>query len=237
MTRLGPLALASVLLLPLLLQGCSQYSEPAATQSQPANFPDSFFLQADPSQVYKIDSQFSQIIVTVRRGGLMARLGHDHIVASNQVQGYIYLDRENRQCRAQLFVPLTLLEVDNPQLRATAAMSTKPSAADIQGTTSNMLTSIEIQKFPFAQLQSPDCSAALNNQPAPLELSIHGVTQHMAVPINLQQANNSQLFISGNFTILQSDFAIEPFSIMNGLLKVQDRLQLSFQLRAQTTQQ
>jgi hypothetical protein len=59
----------------------------------------------------------------------------------------------------------------------------------------------------------------------------------MAVPINLQQANNSQLFISGNFTILQSDFAIEPFSIMNGLLKVQDRLQLSFQLRAQTTQQ
>jgi len=236
MTRPKFRQLAALLLLPLLLQGCSNYSQLADTQSQPANFPDSFYLQAEPNQVYRIDSQFSQIIVTVRRGGLMARLGHDHIVASNHVQGIIYLDRENQRCRAQLFVPLNILEVDNLQLRSAADMTTKPSAADIEGTTSNMLKSIEVEKFPFAQLHSQNCSGALSGQPVPVTLSIHGVSQNRSLNISLQQPGEAQLFISGDFAILQTDFGIEPFSIMNGLIKVQDRLHLSFQLRAQQTQ-
>ncbi|MDB2594202.1 YceI family protein [Porticoccaceae bacterium] len=236
MIRLGGRQLAAALLLPLMLQGCSSYTGLSATESQPANFPDSFYLQADTNQVYSIDSQLSQIIVTVRRGGLMARLGHDHIVASNNVRGLIYLDSENLLCRAQLYVPLAILEVDNLQLREAAAMTTKPSAADIEGTTSNMLKSIEAEKFPFAQLQSQDCSGALNNQSVPVTLTIHGVTQSRELEISLHQSDDSQLDISGEFSMLQSDFGIQPFSIMNGLIKVQDRLHLSFQLRAQLTQ-
>lgn len=236
MTRVSNAQLAAALLLLLLLQGCSNYLEPSATQTQPANFPDSFYRQAEPNQIYTINSQFSQIVVTVRRGGLMARLGHDHIVASNHVQGLIFLDQENQLCKAQLFVPLAILDVDNLQLRAAAAMTTKPSTADIEGTTSNMLKSIEAEKFPFAQLQSEDCSGALNNQPVPVALSIHGVTHNRALEISLHQTDNGQLFISGDFDILQTDFAIEPFSIMNGLIKVQNKLQLSFQIRAQQSQ-
>lgn len=115
-------------------------------------------------------------------------------------------------------------------------MTTKPSAADIEGTTSNMLKSIEAEKFPFAQLQSQDCSGALNNQSVPVTLTIHGVTQSRELEISLHQSDDSQLDISGEFSMLQSDFGIQPFSIMNGLIKVQDRLHLSFQLRAQLTQ-
>jgi polyisoprenoid-binding protein YceI len=235
-TKLGHRQFSALLLSLLLLQGCSQYSSLPASQSQPANFPDSFYLQAAPSQVYQINSQFSQIIVTVRRGGLMARLGHDHIVASNHVQGYIYLDRETQQCRAQIFVPLTLLDVDNPQLRAAAAMTTKPSPTEIEGTASNMLKSIGAERFPFAQLHSADCSSALREQPTPVALTIHGVTQARELDISLHQTDHSQLSISGEFSVLQSDFDIQPFSIMNGLLRVQDRLHLSFQLRAQLRQ-
>ena len=227
-----PAALSLLLWLLILLQGCSPLAPKSVTQSQPDDFPDRFFLQAKAKQVYKINSQASQIKVIVRRGGLMARLGHDHVVASNHVQGLVFLDRDRQQCRAQLFAPLAMLQVDNPQHREAAAMTTRPSAQDIAGTTSNMLKSLEAETYPFAQLLSADCSGALNGQAVPVTLNIHGVSQEMQLAIRLKRSDDNQLVVSGDFAILQSDFGIEPFSVMNGLLKVQDRLQLSFELRA-----
>jgi hypothetical protein len=46
-----------------------------------------------------------------------------------------------------------------------------------------------------------------------------------------QTATNNML-ISGRFEILQSDFGIEPFSVFNGLLKVEDRLEITYQIVA-----
>ena len=57
----------------------------------------------------------------------------------------------------------------------------------------------------------------------------------MQLAIRLKRFDDNQLVVSGDFAILQSDFGIEPFSVMNGLLKVKDRLQLSFELRADST--
>ena len=36
------------------------------------------------------------------------------------------------------------------------------------------------------------------------------------------------MILRGNFTLRQSDFAIEPFSVLGGLLRVEDKLELSF---------
>ena len=42
---------------------------------------------ASGTAVYAIDPGASLVAVTVRRGGLMARLGHDHVVASHTLTG------------------------------------------------------------------------------------------------------------------------------------------------------
>ena len=53
--------------------------------------------------------------------------------------------------RADLYVPLDTLVVDEPALRAEAGFDTQPSAADIAGTRRNMLEKVlEADRYPFA---------------------------------------------------------------------------------------
>ena len=49
---------------------------------------------------------------------------------------------------------------------------------------------------------------------------------------SVTQPEINSLLLSGSFAILQTDFGIEPFSVFNGLLKVEDRLEISYQIVA-----
>jgi hypothetical protein len=226
---------AFLLLLFIGLSGCSGPIEYAIKSNQPANFPTDFYRQAsqdNSSHVYKIDSRASKVVVRVRRGGLMAKLGHDHIVASQQLQGFIYLDQTLGRCRADFFAPLATMEVDNLELRAAAGMDTQPTAADIIATGQNMLKSLEVGDFPFAQLHSRDCGNALVDLLVQIDFSLHGVKRSQLLSVNVDQTKTSELLISGEFSVLQSDYGIQPFSIMNGLIRVEDRLDIAFDLIA-----
>ena len=221
----------------LLLVGCVSSPDISPQQTAPANFPETIYTEADKnSAVYRVDSRASTVTITVRRGGLMASLGHDHIIASHDIQGYILLDSDaaanTHRCRADFFAPIATLDVDNAELRAATNLLTNPSAADIAGTTGNMLKSVEAKDFPFAQLHSSDCMAALSGEQSEVSLTIHGVSQEREIAINVEQINDNEIVLSGTFSVLQSDFGIEPFSIMNGLIKVEDKLEMGFKLVA-----
>ena len=96
-----------------------------------------------------------------------------------------------------------------------------------------MLKSIEAENFPFARLHSSDCLAALSGDQTEVLLTIHGVNQKQKIAIEIEEVSDSELILSGKFSILQTDFGIQPFSIMNGLIKVEDRLELDFRIVAQ----
>jgi len=226
----------------LLLGGCATQQDILPQQKRPTDFPTNFYGDYKGSGTiykidsYKADSPASRILITVRRGGLMASLGHDHIVASHDLQGFILLDRDSPQnpnCRADFYAQLANLEVDNAQLRTEAVLLTTPSEKDIAGTTSNMLKSIEAENFPFARLHSSDCLAALSGEQTEVLLTIHGVDRKQKIAIQIEEVSDSKLILSGKFSILQTDFGIQPFSIMNGLIKVEDRLELVFRIVAQ----
>jgi polyisoprenoid-binding protein YceI len=72
----------------------------------------------------------------------------------------------------------------------------------------------------------------MDGQPVPARIGLHGVTQEQQLTMTVTQSNADAITISGSFEILQTDFGIEPFSVFNGLLKVQDRLEISYQLVA-----
>jgi polyisoprenoid-binding protein YceI len=223
------------LLTGLLLGGCATQQDISPQQKAPTDFPTGIYTGSASASIYKVDSPASRILITVRRGGLMASLGHDHIIASHDLQGYIFLDRDdpqNSSCRAEFYTQLANLEVDNIHLRAEAGLLTTPTAKDIAGTTSNMLKSIEVENFPFAQLHSSDCRRALSGEQSEVLLTIHGVSRKQAIAVNIDEVSDNKLIVSGEFSILQSDFGIQPFSIMNGLIKVEDRLELEFKIIA-----
>ena len=195
----------------------------AAQAALPEGFPGDHYARGEG--VLRIDSARSLVAITVRRGGSLGHLGHDHIVASRAVQGYV----APREGRADLFIPLAELTVDEPALRAEAGLDTQPSASDIAGTRSNMLDKVlEVQRFPFATLRvdrpAPDA-------PLAVAITLHGVRRTFTVPAAVA-ARPGELSVAGRLEFNQSDFGIAPFSILGGAVQVQDRLSLRFSILA-----
>ena len=214
-------------------QSPRQVASPAATEL-PAEFPDIDYQQAAArgEPVYRIEPERSLVVIEVRRGGLLARLGHDHVVASRGVQGYVTLG----QRRADLYVALDRLTIDEAALRVAAGFDTQPSPSDIEGTRANMLDKVlQVERHPRLLVRvrprargdggvgdSGDMEAAI---------TLHGVTRTLPVAVRLE-GDRDMVTASGTFSVLQSDFGITPFTILGGAIQVQDRLAVRFELRA-----
>ena len=226
------------------LWGCAQplqereaqaTSRTLADVAAPADFPRAFYRQAAAQgrPVYRVDASDSLVTIIVRRGGSLARLGHDHVVASHGVQGYA----APRDGRADLYLPLAELVVDEPALRAEAGFDTQPSAADIAGTRSNMLDKVlEVERFPYALIRVGRVDQP-NGKPADARLDVaitlHGRTRSFDVPVRMQiQTDGDALGVRGELAFAQSDFGIVPLSILGGAIQVQDGLLLRFDIRA-----
>ena len=176
------------------------------------------------AKVYGAEPGDSLVVVRVYRGGRLAKLGHDHVVSTREVRGFIDAD----QGRGDFYVGVASLTVDDPAQRAAAGFESAPSESDIAGTRSNMLEKVlEADRFPFVVLRV----RAADQGTLQGELALHGVTRPLRIPAKID-AGAERVEVSGSFAINQTDFAIEPFSVLGGALSVQDRVDLSFTIRA-----
>ncbi len=202
---------------------------PEAARSQPpAEFPAAYYRQAEAAgrRVLRIDPALSIVVIEVRRAGALAGLGHDHVVASHDVRGRVDADAG----RADLYVPLHVLVVDEPQLRAEAGFGAQPSPEAIAGTRRNMHGKVlGTEHFPFALVRAARDAA----DPARLHvaLTLHGVTRDFVLPARID-ALPGGIAVSGRLTFRQTDFAMTPYSVLGGALRVHDELELRFRVVA-----
>src|SRR5713226_7990120 len=151
--RAGLAAALLSTMLALMLAGCAPpVRERAPAAAPPADFPEGHYLEAAAQgrPVFRVDSPESLVVIEVRRSGSLARLGHDHVVASHEVGGYVAPDED----RGDLFVALERLAVDEAALRAEAGFDTQPTESDVEGTRAHMLEKVlETDKFPFALIR------------------------------------------------------------------------------------
>ncbi|OWW22925.1 hypothetical protein AYR66_17675 [Noviherbaspirillum denitrificans] len=171
-----------------------------------------------------VDPAASVVAIEVRRGGPLAGLGHDHVVASRDVQGYVL----PHDARADLFVPLARLTVDEAGLRSEWGMDKPVSAEAIEGTRRNMLEKVlEAEHHPYALVRiSRKDEATLR-----VAITLHGRTLEVDTPAHIEHADR-KMTVSGSMTIAQSDFGITPFSVLGGALQVQDSLALRYRIVA-----
>lgn len=211
----------------LLLSACApQVREAPPARNAPAEFPRAFYEQAaaQGKTVLRVDPGSSLAVLVVRRGGSLARFGHDHVVASHGLQGYVAPDAG----RADLYIALDDLKVDEPALRAEAGLDTQPSDADIAGTRTNMQEKVlETARFPFALIQATRADGGKLK----VEITLHGIRRAFEIPARLEKQGD-EITAQGRFAFNQSDFGITPFSILGGAVQVQDRLELRFRVRA-----
>ena len=231
--RLSPQV--SALAMALLLASCApQGPRPAVApvaQEAPPGFPDVDYRQAAArgEAVYRIEPERSLVAIEVRRGGPLARFGHDHVVSSRSVQGYVALG----QRRADLSVLLDRLIVDDPELRKAAGFDTQPSTADIEGTRINMLERVlQAERHPRLAVQVRQAAGAAGRAGDDMEIAVtlNGVTRKQQIPVQLE-VERGAIVARGAFSVLQSDFGITPFAILGGAIAVQDRLAVRFELR------
>jgi hypothetical protein len=204
----------------------------------PPGFPEAYYRQAAAQgvAVLRVDPKTSLVVIEVYRGGSLARLGHDHVVASHDVRGFV----APRSNRADLYLRLDELVVDEPELRRQAGFDTQPTDEDIAGTRRNMLTSLEAQTFPYALIRLAAGSGApvsadgfVNKVDKTLDVSItvHGVERTLRAPVALEMSAGS-LVANGRIALKQTDFGVTPLSVLGGAIQVKDEVSVRFAIRA-----
>jgi polyisoprenoid-binding protein YceI len=217
------MSIRRILLAAALLAGC-QAAPPATAPA--AGDAAGWYRQAAAAgaAVLAIDPAQSLIAVTVRRGGLLARLGHDHVVASRAITGFAAPGAG----RADFSFRLDQMTVDEAALRREADLDTQPSEAAIAGTRTNMLTRVlEADRFPLVALHARQPAG----QPMQLTITLHGVTRTVAAPARIDIAADA-VTASGTLQLRQSDFGITPMSVMGGAMTVQDTMELRYRIVA-----
>jgi polyisoprenoid-binding protein YceI len=215
-------------LLPLLvlLTACGQPLAPQAPLVPAlATGPDAYrTAAASGTAVYAIDPGASLVAVTVRRGGLMARLGHDHVVASHTLTGHA----APGMGRADVSFRLDQLTIDEPQLLRDAGIGTSPSPEAVEGTRKNMLGPVlDAERYPVVTLHAElPADGRLR-----VDVTLHGTTRRLELPAAVQ-VDAAQVTASGAARLKQTDFGITPFAVGAGLLAVQDELEVRFHIVA-----
>lgn len=214
------------------LAGCAARPAPAPASSDntPADFPAAYYegLAAQGRPVLRLDPERSLVLMEVRRGGSLAQFGHDHVVASHDTRGFVALD----QGRADLYVRVDALVVDEPALRAGAGFDTQPSTADIEGTRRNMLDKVlEADRYPFVQVAVRGVQETAGEQRVRAAVTLHGTTRMIDAVVQLVHAE-ADFSVTGSMAIDQSDFGMAPFSIFGGAVAVQNRVTIKFRLHA-----
>lgn len=210
-----------------VLAACSQLPPPAAPAPAPATIAPQAPVAplADAGPLLHIDSAQSLIVATVRRGGVLARLGHDHTVASHAISGTVAPEAN----RADFTFRLDEMKIDEPDLRRIAGLEKQPSADAIEGTRHNMLTKVlDAERYPLVQVHA---ERGAPGQPLQVAITLHGVTRVLAIPAVLRE-ENGVFTVQGTVSLKQTDFGLTPFSVMAGALAVQDEMELRFDLRA-----
>jgi len=225
--RAGPAAA----LLASLLAGCvAPVRELAPAPGAPADFPEAYYraAAAQGRPVFRVDPAESLVVIEVRRAGRLARLGHDHVVASHEVEGYIAPE----EGRADLYVALARMTVDEAVLRAEAGFDTQPSDSDIEGTRANMLERVlEAEKFPFALVRVSGAGAKQGSATLEVAITLHGETRALQAPAEIETLADGMI-VTGRLAFDQTDFGITPYSLLGGAIAVQNRLDLRFRVRA-----
>jgi len=230
MQRLRHAAVAAL----LLVAGCAELLRVEAPVAPPAEFPEAYYQDAakQGKPVYRVDPAASLLVIEVRRGGSLARLGHDHVVASHDVIGYV----APGEGRADLYVALAKLVVDEPDLRKQAGFDTQPSESDIEGTRSNMHAHVlDTEKYPYAVIEVKGADEKGKKPTLTVAITLHGQTRSFQIPSEIE-IDDKTITVSGKLAFNQTDFGITPYALLGGAIAVKDGLELRFSVRARRMQ-
>lgn len=163
----------------------------------------------------------SALRVLVYRGGTAARLGHNHVLQA----GDLRVDWP--AAGPELRFRLDALAIDPPALRARLGDAFASAVDDDAraGTRANLLKALDAAAHPEVVVRTLQQLGEGGRRAVEAEITLHGVSrrQWFVVTVEGRRAR-------GEVVVRQSDFGIQPFAVLGGLLAVQDALLVQFEL-------
>jgi polyisoprenoid-binding protein YceI len=234
----GKLLLPAALLL-AALAGCALRSPVPPPAAAPAERP-----APHEGVPYDIVPDASLLTVRVYRGGALGSAGHNHVIASHELRGTIYLAAEPLRSSFEVHIPVATRTIDEPRLRAQQAPADFPPdvpESARQGTRRNMLgpALLDAEHYPEIVLEAlrlerpaaADAAAHPQTVLARLQSTVRGQLRTLTVPVRYEREGGA-LVVSGEAPLRQSDLGLTPFSAMLGALQVQDEMRVSFRIVA-----
>jgi polyisoprenoid-binding protein YceI len=149
-------------------------------------------------------------------------------------EGYVYWPAPGlNTARFDLVFRLDQLVFDVPSHRATlgAAFAAELSDAAITATREHMLgeQNMQAERYPLVRIHSLGITGEAPKFAARIAIELHGQSREMMIPLTVTGLPQ-QVTAVGSLVLRQSDFGVQPYSVMGGLLAVQDNVVLEFSL-------
>ena len=214
------------------LAGCQ--TSPPPVETPPPSAPAEFAIPAGASE-YEVVPEESLLQILVYRGGAMARLGHNHVIASHHLAGTVYVMDDDLRTRFDVHFPVNDLTVDEPEQREKAGPDFPPgvpqSARD--GTRTNLLSEalLDGAKHPEIRLRALDVVAAGAGYEVAVEITLKEQVHLVRVPVQVRR-EAGVLIATGEFALKQSELGFKPFSVAMGTLVVLDDMKVRFEIAA-----
>lgn len=159
--------------------------------------------------------------ILVFRAGSAARLGHNHVLEAADLRV------DWPAAGPELRFRLDALAIDPPALRERLGPAFASSVDDAAraGTRANLLKALDAAAHPEVVVRTLQQLGEGGRRAVEAEITLHGVSrrQWFVAEVQGQRAR-------GELVIRQSDFGIQPFTVLGGLLAVQDALVVQFEL-------
>lgn len=174
---------------------------------------------------YRLDARRSTFNVRAHSGGLLWFKGHDHLIAARDFTG------EARLAPGSPGTASLRLVVRADSLAETREVFTEQQKQIINRELRELV--LEPDKYPEITFQSTSVTGRLAGGVYRLEidgdLTLRGVTRRVRIPAEVTVAGR-ELRARGRFDIDRGDFNVKATSAFHGLVRVRDRLRVSFDI-------
>ena len=187
-------------------------------------------------QDYVVVSEESDVRIFVYREGRLAdRIGHNHVISSPDIRGSMMVTRDLVGSTVDVLIPVATLVVDDPEQRKEAGegFQTVIPEKDIKATRQRMLSSqvLDAGPYPLVKIKATVTGGSPPELQADVAMTVHGQVRNFLTLVRFER-QEALATATGSFTLLQSDFGIEPFSMLGGALAVRDEVGIQYRIVA-----
>jgi len=184
--------------------------------------------------VFRVDERVSQLRVLAYSAGPLARFGHNHVLVA-PLYGVIHAGKTAAGSGFQLRVNVADFDIDPPAARAEEGKRFSATVPDDarEGTRQNMLGAklLDAENHPHIVIESMRLEGSRRNPQVTARVRLRDREQDVEFPAAVFE-QDGQLSVTATFTLRQSAFGIEPFSVLGGGLQVDDALDVRVRIVA-----